>query len=324
MIFHGRSFAAAAACAAFFAAPPAYGQVSRTVDKTLAIVNDTAISLSAYRERLEKEANLIERQYQGDVREVKMKEMQEGLLDAMLRETMLIERAKEIGIDIAHVVDQTKEDFKKQNKVPNDEKLKEILADEGMTMEDFLQQITQTVIPQLVIRREVAKRVEVGPEEAEEFYRANTHLFPGKLRVLASLYFFPGDMPSARTKAEAVSEGLKKGLKHSELVEMLGLDRKNGFAEVYEKGDLLKDLEERIFTMKETEISEPVLTERGYYVMHVISIQESDIKPFEEVKDEVFQRIRMQKFEGKMDEYLEELKVNYFVEVFETDPNSLL
>jgi peptidyl-prolyl cis-trans isomerase SurA len=68
------------------------------------------------------------------------------------------------------------------------------------------------------------------------------------------------------------------------------------------------------FTLKEGEVSEPVRTQFGWHVLKVEERRAVDVAPFEQVKAELENRLKMQKTEKFVEQYVQELRQKASVE----------
>ncbi|MFO7954602.1 SurA N-terminal domain-containing protein [Thioalkalivibrio sp.] len=138
--------------------------------------------------------------------------------------------------------------------------------------------------------------VEVSEDEVREHYRMNRSRYEEpELREVRQIRIQDtGEDGEARIRE--IRERLEDGEDFAELAEeysedSLTADRGGRLGEIA-RGDLDSTLETVIFTLPEDLISQPVRTERGWFVLEVTDIQEVQPQPLEEVRDEVEQDLR--------------------------------
>ncbi|UCF81516.1 MAG: peptidyl-prolyl cis-trans isomerase [Acidobacteriota bacterium] len=309
---------------ALFAFQAAAASEVKVVDKVLASVNDRPLFLSEYKERYEETVRQITRQYDGAARGAKVREAKKNLFQAILREEILLARAGDIGVDEEHVIEQYKEEFKTQNKIESDEDLVRNLEREGLTLSAFKEQIRRAVIPQIVIRRDVSERIEVTDEQARAYYERHADLFRQEAQVKLGTYFIAMERENAEDTAFALAERLQGGVARPDLVREFGLDAWQGYPETRRMDDLLPELERVAFALPPGTASDPIPTEHGYYILHVFERSQSEMRPFEEVKEDIYERVRGGSFDSETEEYLKELRETYFVEVYDSEPERFL
>jgi peptidyl-prolyl cis-trans isomerase SurA len=69
------------------------------------------------------------------------------------------------------------------------------------------------------------------------------------------------------------------------------------------------------FTLKEGEVSEPVRTQFGWHVLKVEEKRSVNVAPFEQVKGELENRLKLQKTEKFVEQYVQELRQKASVDV---------
>ncbi len=315
---------AACGLGVLFAFQAAAASEAKVVDKVLASVNDRPLFLSEYKERYGEAVRQITRQYDGAARNAKIREAKKSLFQAILREEILLARAGDMGVDEGHVIEQYKEEFKTQNKIESDEDLVRSLEQEGLTLSAFKEQIRRAVIPQIIIRRDVLERIEVTDEQARAYYERHADLFQKEAQVKLGTYFIAMERENAEDTAFALAERLQGGVARPDLIREFGLDAWQGHPETRRMDDLLPGLERVAFALPPGTASDPIPTEHGYYILHVFERLQTEMRPFEEVKEDIYKRVREDGIDSETEVYLKELRETYYVEIYDSEPERFL
>ncbi|WP_038053685.1 SurA N-terminal domain-containing protein [Thioalkalivibrio sp. ALJ1] len=138
--------------------------------------------------------------------------------------------------------------------------------------------------------------VDVTEDEIREHYRVNRSRYEEPEVRDVQLIRIQETGEDGEAKIRELRERLESGEDFAELAEeysedSLTADRGGRMGEVA-RGDLDSTLETVIFTLPEGLISQPVRTDRGWYILEVTSIQEAQPQPFEDVRDDVEQDLR--------------------------------
>ena len=155
-------------------------------------------------------------------------------------------------------------------------------------------------------------------DELREFYKANNSQFtvPEERRASHILIKLEeGADEAAVTAARKKAEDLIAKIKAGESFESLAKKNSDdpGSAELggdlgyFGRGTMEADFENAVFSLKEGEVSEPVLTSFGYHIIKLTGIRAEKSKPFEDVRDEILTQFKKDEAERRYFELAEKL-----------------
>ena len=102
-----------------------------------------------------------------------------------------------------------------------------------------------------------------------------------------------------REKAEKIRDRIEKGEDFANLAKENSEDARSagngGDLGFFGRGMMIKPFEEAVFSMKEGEVSKPVLTRFGWHIIKLEKIEPGRVKPLAEVKDSIVTRLKAQK-----------------------------
>lgn len=84
----------------------------------------------------------------------------------------------------------------------------------------------------------------------------------------------------------------------------------------FHRGQMVKEFDDKVFSMNIGEISEPVKTQFGYHIIKLNKINEAKNKSFDEVKDEVRAHVMQIKQMNAFKKVIDSLKDKYKPEIF--------
>lgn len=114
-----------------------------------------------------------------------------------------------------------------------------------------------------------------------------------------------------------VKQLLDKGEKFEELARQYSEDvsaGEGGDLGYLERGKMVIDLENVIFSLKAGEISDLVRTPYGIHIVKVDDVKSGGTKPFEEVRPEIEQALQSKKFQTNYESYMRDLRKSAFIE----------
>ena len=115
--------------------------------------------------------------------------------------------------------------------------------------------------------------------------------------------------------AKEVAQKLKDGGDFAELAEEYSTDasnaKKGGQLSYFPRGEMVTEFDEAVFAMEIDEISSPVKTSCGYHIIHVTDKKAAKEAVFEDLKDELKEKLFEQKMQSEYGVYLNEIKEDY-------------
>jgi len=206
-------------------------------------------------------------------------------LDQMISEKLLIQKAIDMGLE---------ED-------------KDVL--------EQIMKITEQILVQALIEREILDKVQVNDEEVLEYYEQNKDSFTVKEQV--HLYNI---LLETEEEAQNVLGQLKAGEGFSEIAiaKSTGPSAAQGGDLGYlTKGTTIPEIEEVVFTLEVEELSEVIKTDFGFHILKISDKKPETVKTLEEVKEEIIETLLPTKQQGAFENLLEELKGKSEIEINE-------
>ncbi len=293
------------------------------VEQIVARVNDVLITQSEFDRRLaiaEKAAHAT----------TASDELRKVVLEDMIREKLLEERAREMSVTATdEEVEAAVARVKAQYNLTTDEAFDASLAQSGMSRDDLKRQMRQTITLQKVIGRDVASKLELTDDQLRlEYERQKEKLYavPASARVAEILLNFSSSDPAARQQAAAKIEEIRakiqSGTPFSDLARENsegGTRDKGGDLGVVNKGELVEALDVVIFATPLEEYPPPAILPGSIHLFHVTDSHPAGFKPFSEVKEDLRKRISDDLYEKRFSEYLDKLRRDAFVKIYDAD-----
>jgi peptidyl-prolyl cis-trans isomerase C len=150
---------------------------------------------------------------------------------------------------------------------------------------------------------------------ARQLYDVNKSKYKVGERVDASHILFSTKKLSdteALKNAQKIRKILQEGADFSQVAVKESNDKSvkynKGNLGLFEKGKMVKPFEEVVFVMQKGEISKPVKTKYGYHLIKLNNKTPAGIKPFEEVKDSIINKLREDDWEQKRVDFYAQVK----------------
>ncbi|HJO39670.1 MAG: peptidyl-prolyl cis-trans isomerase [Vicinamibacterales bacterium] len=249
-------------------------------------------------------------------------------------ELLILQHGRDLGIEMdderfAGIVDNVKE----QNNIATDEEFNEVLAAEGMTMEDLERAMERQFIISSVQQIEVIGKVAMTDTEAREYYDRNTDEYrtPGQIALREILVAAPADAATgadnrlvsaaAEAELEARFQAALARVAAGETFATVATEASDapssangGLIGPLSEDDLAPAVAALLEGLAAGEISEPVRTAIGYQVFLLESSTPATRQPFDEVRDDIANRVFNERRQDEFNEFMGRLHVEAILE----------
>ena len=311
-----------AAGAAGESAAAAVASTAPVVNKVVLRVNDRIATLYDYqlrvadaeRELLRSELSLAERRQLAAV-------LPERIYADLYQESLLLSRADQLGIVFSdEQVEQQLAALQERHGFADRTEFEAALAQSGLSMRDFREQLRRNLRIQDVIGQEVRSRIGVDEEVARRYYRDNPERFtePRQLQV-RELIVLEKEGQGAEDRAELAAAIRRELASGSALADLVATYRDRGLtSDVIDHGwvgpgDLAAELESAVWDLEPGAFSEPVASRGGLHILEVVDRREAGLRPFTEVAERVRNVAYQAAFSEQMANYLDELEEKAFI-----------
>jgi peptidyl-prolyl cis-trans isomerase SurA len=309
------------------------------VEEIIARVNNQIITRSEYvreKDQLKQEAQQQDAANADRVFLDRERDILRGLIDQQL----LLEKAKDLGITADTDLIKRLDEIRKQMNLSSMDDLEKAAQAQGVSFEDFKQNLRNQIITQKVISDQVGSKVQVTKDEEQQYY--NNHkddmTQPEQIRLSEILVSTqkpaavneksgggdksadddPQQLAAAETKAKSLLDQIHKGAKFEDIAKKnsdgptAGQGGDLGF---FKRGALAKELEDKTFAMKPGDVSEVIRTRQGYVLLKVTDHNAAGIPALKDIEPKVQEAIYMQKLDPALREYLTKLREEAFITI---------
>jgi len=194
----------------------------------------------------------------------------EKLLENMVKERILVQRARQIGLE---------EDENMSSQI------KAAIEQIRKGREEKIKISTQQALTDAATKVEIYDKVKLSEEEIAEYYKENKKDF-----IKNEEYRLRHILVESQEEAEAVLEKIRDGADFAELAKEKSLcpsKEQGGDLGFIARGIMVKPFEDAAFVLKPGEISEVVKTEFGYHIIKLEEISPERQKTLEESRIEI-------------------------------------
>ena len=296
------------------------------VEEIVAIVNDDIITLSQYKEEHDAVYRMLSQEYQGEAFEKAYAQMKAILIDNIITNILLLQEARKMDLQVDEELKMQLENLKKENNMESDQDLIRALQQQGMTFEGFKKQLSDRILREGIIYRQVMGSIVIDDAEIVNYHKLHPEEFTEPPEYKLRGIYISTDRRSeeeVEAKKREISEKLASGEEFAALAGEYTEDatkEKQGDMGRYIKGQLEKSLEQVVEKLKEGEVAPWLKVINGWYLLRVDEKKESRVKTFEESRDELQQKLFDEKRQKKTEEFLRDLREKSYIKILKPNP----
>lgn len=295
------------------------------VEAIVVIVNDEIITLSDFKVQ----HDLLYRELRAQVPGEEFQEQYEFaaglLLDNMIVGILLLQKARELDIDVTEQMNMYIENIKQQNNI-SDAQLREAIEQQSGSFEDWKSQLREKYMRDMAVYAEVGQSIVVDDAEIFNYYRQHPEEFtqPPEYR-LRGIFVSSEDNSEedAGRKKQEILGLLEAGedfggvaAAHSE-----GPNKdQQGELGSFKQGDMLDAFEQEVAQLDEGGVTPWISIQSGWYLLRLEEKTESRLLPFDDVRDQVQEKLFVERSTAVNQKYIERLRAKSYVKILIEDP----
>jgi len=308
------------------------------IEDIIARVNDQIITRSELNRAKEQTASELKQQNVAD-NDPKFKDRDKDVLRDLIDQQLLLEKGKDLGINGDTELVKRLDEMRKQMNLESMEDLEKAAQQQGVSFEDFKQNIRNNIITQQVIGSEVGRTIKISQQETQDFYNKNkAELERPEAVHLAEILVAtqppqtqqdatknaeppqedPAKLQAAEQKANQLLKDIRGGQKFEDVAKKSSdgpSASQGGDLGIFKRGELAKELEDKTFVMKPGDVSDVIRTKQGFLVLKVVEHYSAGVPPLNEVEQQIQEQIYMQKLQPALRTYLTKLREQAYIDI---------
>ena len=247
---------------------------------------------------------------------------QKNALRNLIDQSLLVQRAKDMGISVEPDVIKQLDQIRIENKLASMEALEEAVTKSGVNWEDFKNNIRSSLLTKKVIGSEVGSHISVPKEDIQKYYEEHKQEFirPEQVALRSIEVNTAGkdatEVADLRKKADTARKRIQDGEDFGEIAKRYSdgsTAKQGGYLGEYKRGELSKELEETVFKMKRNDLTDVMETKQGFLIIQVLEHFEEGQQPLAKVENEINEKLYSQRMEPALREYLKTLREESYV-----------
>jgi parvulin-like peptidyl-prolyl isomerase len=295
------------------------------VDRVVAVVNDSIILSSELDVRLLPLLPDLEGIDDPEERQRRLDKLRGQMLEEMINEELIVQAATEARIEVeAADVNAALDEIKKQNDL-DDAQFAEALAAQGYSLAAYKNDLRRQLTRLKAVNQLVRSRVNITDDDVRARYDAMVRRSESVSAIqLSHILVSVPDKPTeaqvsaAKEKAAAAIQRVKAGEDFAavaaEVSDDLSTKSTGGELGWFERGTLSPEWEAVVFSMEKGEIRGPISGPKGLHVFYVAEVKRTEIKSFEELKEQIRGELTRREMDKQSQLWIEELRRKAYID----------
>jgi peptidyl-prolyl cis-trans isomerase SurA len=336
---------AALACLPAIAA----GQV---VEEIITRVNNQIITRSEFQRSKDQLKEEVKQQNPADPDKV-YADREKDVLRDLIDQQLLLDKGKDLGITGDTELIKRMDQMRKDMKLESMEDLEKEATKQGVSWEDFKQNMRNQIITQKVIGEEVGGKLAIGKDEVQTFYDEHksemeqpeyirlSEILVAPKAVTPSITPAPepgaaGSPPAAQppvdeaakqaadaaalSAAEAKANDLLKQIHDGANFDDIAKKYSDGPSAadggalgMFKRGQLAKAIEDETFDKKAGDVTGVIHTKQGYVILKVVDHQQAGIPPLKDILPKIQDALYYEKLQPALRAYLTKLREDAYI-----------
>ncbi|HZI57650.1 MAG TPA: peptidylprolyl isomerase [Verrucomicrobiae bacterium] len=311
------------------------------VDEIIARIDDQIITHADLEKAKQTNLEELKQRFPSDWQS-KWTKAQNDILRDLIDQQLLLERGKDMGITGETEVVKRLNQLRQQMNLASIDDLEKEAQKQGVSYEDFKEQIRIGAVTQQVIGQEVGAKLHISNEDIQDWYDKHQKELQGEEEVGLSEIMVstqpskqnvedkpgaaqdkplpedPAKVTEAETKAKQLLDQLHKGAKFDELAKKSSdgpTASQGGMLGNFKRGELAKDLEEKTFSLKPGETTGVIRTRQGFIILKVTGHRQAGVPPLKDISDRIREAIYTERLEPAARAYLTKLREQAYIDI---------
>jgi len=322
---------------------------AQVVEEIIARVNNQIVTRSEYVRSKDQLKDEVKQQDPTNADKL-YAEREKDVLRDLVDQQLLLDKAKDMGITGDTELIKQLDSMRKEMKLESMEDLEKEAAKQGISWEDFKQNMRNKIVTQKVIGEEVSSHLSLTKDEQEKFYEEHKEEMQRPEAIVLSEILVapkipapsasapdpnaaPGTPPpqpqvddAARQAAESAAEekanDLLKQIRDGATFEDIAKKYSDGPSAAdggalgsFKRGQLAKQLEDETFAMKAGDITSVIHSKQGYIILKVVEHQQAGIPPMKDALPKIQDALFYQKLQPALRTYLTKLREEAYIDI---------
>lgn len=290
------------------------------VSRVAAVVNDDIITTHQLDLALKKELSRMP----ADPAPAQLGALRQELLSRLIEEKLLQQRIEALKLKVSEEELETAlQDVQTQNQLSRED-LKEAILAQGLSFEEYRENLRSQILRYKLLGIEVRRKVDVSEGEIREYYRAHLDDYRRAPHVSLSVLTFPiseraglAEREATRKVVQIARDLLSEGRDMQAVADEFSADYGASFRSLggVANAELDPEFAVSIENIQAGGFAGPIEKQSAIFLLRVDERQDSGLRPYYSVEEEIRQHLLEQKADVRSKEWIKGLKQRAFIDI---------
>ena len=289
-------------------------KAATVVEEILARVGNDIITKSEYDHEAQRLHDEIARRAQGDDAEKAFASQKAKLLDFMINQKLLEQRAKDLNISVEDDVNAAVARLRQENQLPDDQALDSALQREGSSLQELRDDFRRRIIQQRILWNYVQGKVTITEDQIKAYYEQHKSEMMTEPTAKIRRYTITAegaDTASLKTEATNVLAKLRAGEKPA--VEEFPHFKADENATEFTQNEIDPKLADTIKAAAVGTYTDLIEIPSGWLILNVEERKEAAAIPLEDARGRVYNTLLQDRADKYQQSFLEDLRKQSYV-----------
>jgi peptidyl-prolyl cis-trans isomerase SurA len=291
----------------------AHVNAANVVEEIVARIGNEIITRSDLKREEDRLYGELSRRYQGSELEENFSEQKARLLEFMVNQKLLEQRAAELNLDVSEEVTAAVKRLREESNIPNDEALEAALKQEGSSLKELREDFRRRIIQQRILWNYVQGKVNISEDEIKNYYDQHKNELMTQPHTKISRYTISDEnitKEELKTEADSVLSELRAG---KEIDPAAFPHLKVDAGVEYARSDIDPKIAEILDKVEIGALTDPVEIATGYIIFKVEERKEPQLIPLEEARGRIYNQLLQQRAEKYQKSFMDDLRKRSYV-----------
>ncbi|MCD4719720.1 MAG: SurA N-terminal domain-containing protein [Desulfobacula sp.] len=284
------------------------------IDRIVAIVNNDIVTLV----QLSKETapylkNIKSSGYSDDKKKQMMQTIDKKMLNALVDQSLTQQEARKYHLNVSDTeINNAMENVKKTKSLTREE-FEKALEQEGLTLEEYRENIKKQILQAKLINHAVKSKVIITESDIKKLYEANLEKYSGKKK-----YYLRNILMDNEDEIKEIKKKLDKKKKFIFLAKKYSIASNasdGGDLGTFDISNFSESIKDSISKLNKGDYTNVISTAQGFQIFYIEDIVLEGAKTLQEAYDEIHEILYREQVDKKFETWLESLKKKAHIKI---------